>query len=1625
MITTSDKAIQLFTYLKELSKLRTTHKKDISNYDEVLWFSDIPKEKGCSCIAWELWDSRDNENEDRGNVWVEIHKPTLKSPPEVPDELEPWIKVEDISNSDLNEPELSDEITIIGDPDSLTGEEIRETRSINDYPDVFDIWMKYTDKDWKSWAEEDRRLQRVQKVYNNLYTIYQLSEKLGEQYEVVIGIGFLVWQSPTSGEVRHPLLTLNARVDFDRVRGIMSVGPAADGPQPRLEIDMLESDDRPSVTDQQAIEEMAAELDGGPWNPSVLEAILKALANGISTESRYENDISRPAQISNVPQLHFAPLLILRKRTRRTFVDFYHRILEQLQENGDVPDGVRRLVEIVEDTGNVDERDPNEYTPQAQTCYTELYFPLPTNEEQRRIAQRIEQHQGVLVQGPPGTGKSHTIANLVSHLLAKGQRVLVTSETPRALEVLKNMLPKEIRELCVMWLGSGPKAQESLEQSVHGITQKKLNWEPEHASREIAELEHLLDQSRSNQAKCRNKLTACREADTYQHTDIFGMYNGTLEKIAININKDREKYGWLKDRPSADEEPGVTSEELIKLLSLKRQLTGDLVNEIKMRQVPLDLLTSEDEFKDLVDTEKHAIILHENAEKKRNYPGYDSLLNMSPEIRARMLDFLKNLIGNMEKLSKHFHVWAEQATREIVADQDRVWRQLLETTEECLQKYADHGREISALKIIGMESRDFAEVVFHARELKAHLDSGKGLGIWLFRAKAVKQAWYLIKQVRVDGEPCISVKVLQKLLDWLELDRQLKDLANLWERYSKTPEGNYTAQLAAYEDFCEPLRDALDLHGIVQELKRIISQLPGLASPHWHVREEVETLCDAVEVVDIDEKLLKVRERFTSWEEKLKMYAEYQNSHPSGTQLLNAIRTRDLPSYRKVCDIVLRMNQFGHTYQLCCNIWKRFKNCAPKTAEEYANTIKDEIWSDRFENFYAAWNWAKADRWMSEMCKEDRAKQLTDDLESFQADELDILKELAAKKAWQHCMAALGEKERQALMAWMQAVNRIGRGTGRHAERYREEARQKLEECRRAIPAWVMPLYQVVQTTSPNKSLFDVVIVDEASQSGPEALLLTYIGKKIIVVGDDKQIAPLYVGINRDDVVRLRRMHLQGIPHNEAFDLEGSLFSQAELRYPGIVRLREHFRCMPEIIQFSNKLFYSTEPLIPLRQFGADRLQPCRTTHIEEGYRTGRSPNIENKPEAKALVEQVIQCLEDPAYEKKSFGVISLLGKAQSQLISNMLMQEVGAEEMEKRSLLCGNPYDFQGDERDVIFLSMVDATQDGKMCQMVRDRKNQRVFNVAASRAKDQLWLFHSPTLNDLRTECLRYRLLEHCLNPHVEQTMVGDIDVDELRQLATSERRGRIQQPAPFDSWFEVDVFLRIAERGYRVLPQYEVAGKKIDLVIEGLEGKLAVECDGDEFHGPERYNDDMERQRELERCGWIFWRVRGYQFYRVPDVALQSLWELLEQRHIYPEQQWEKERQKKEEAISQKDHIYVDYDDEEIETESSSDAEVGVTLDRSYDDKLKGKKSLDNISSVEIRHAIISALKKCPNHSCTIKSITSRVLKELGIITRGNPRMEFERRVLRNIGILKQNGRVEEYRAKNRRLRFCTRV
>ena len=198
------------------------------------------------------------------------------------------------------------------------------------------------------------------------------------------------------------------------------------------------------------------------------------------------------------------------------------------------------------------------------------------------------------------------------------------------------------------------------------------------------------------------------------------------------------------------------------------------------------------------------------------------------------------------------------------------------------------------------------------------------------------------------------------------------------------------------------------------------------------------------------------------------------------------------------------------------------------------------------------------------------------------------------------------------------------------------------------------------------------------------------------------------------------------------------------------------------------------------------------------------------------------------------------------------------------------------------MFLSLVIATNVNY--RALTRLPDQRQFNVAMSRARDQVWLFHSVRQHDLGPMDLRRRLVgffENVGHGTLEQHYEN---LDNLERQARSTRR-RGSQPDPYDSWFEVDVALELLRRQFRIRPQVEVAGKRIDLVVDGIDSQLAVECDGDEWHGPERYESDMARQRQLERAGWTFVRVRGSDFYVDREATTRTIVDACEYLGVRP--------------------------------------------------------------------------------------------------------------------------------------------
>jgi REase_MTES_1575/AAA domain len=1462
-----DRAIRLFTYLQELVQLRTPPVRDAENYEAVIWFSEIPHEDGCYSISWgaPLEDS---------DIWIEVRKRREPVCPALPEICRDWVDRPALLRSEA-EPNLMERILVSQEGNASQGPEPQVSGNeegnggwvpLSDHPEVSSGWQNYLNEKWRPWADKHQRWKSVQSIYGRLFTIFQLQRSLGESYEFMLGLGLLCWVTPSGQTVRRHILAGQASLEFDSNTGMLSVRPAADGAKLSFEMEMLEPSERPNAEQILALERALEQTAESPWDRGCTEPILRGWVHSLHSEGIYEAVDDKPTSVDRRPKIVYAPAVFLRKRTGRSLVGAFRAVIDQIKCGEDVPYGVRKLLEV--QNGTPDWKDGESQPPEGVRGQSDqfIHFPLPANEEQREIVERMVWDQGVLVQGPPGTGKSHTIANLICHLLATGKRVLITSHTPRALKVLRGKIPRELLPLGVSLLGNDRESLRGLEDSVHGITNQYHRWNVKANEAEIQRVENNIYELKKRQAVVDSQLRELREKDTFIFTIANGAYHGTALEIARRVSQLASEQEWMPDQIGPDGVPPLARSEMTRLLEIHRTLDEARVEELKKRFPSLGGIPSIHDFLQLLENENRAATKLKHFERACQDPMFAPLSAAGPEDRQQALHLLRNLAVEVESVLGRPASWLPDALKSFLVGQDRSLRELHELSGKHLNGLAERAQRCHSIAVELPPDVDRRRLRAEATDLCGHLRAGGSLGWGPFRKHVVKRAIYIVNGVRVNGRACKTPEALDELLLRLEVESTISLLWDAWRGMVEHGTGPIPRQVGHLGEQHEALGAVLALESKLKDAKNAMAALGNFPEPKWHDPSSLAHWISLLEVTLADDELRNSRDEIEERSRPLKILAAHPEAHPIVKTAIEALETRDSKQWGNVVAEIekLKRDQESHAWRLSKQ--SEFAEFAPQLARLLRDSATEPVWDDRIGRIEETWNWARADAWLRNYEKEHDVHALEVERQDLEKRLSHEIASLAGAKAWRNCFERMTEEHRSYLEAWRKEIQRIGKGTGKYAETHRRTAQKYMNKCREAIPAWIMPFYRVAETVQPRKHCFDVVIVDEASQSGPEALLLQYLAKQIVIVGDDQQISPEDVGIDQSSVFALQQRYLHDFGLKETFGAGYSLFAQAEIRYGNRIPLREHFRCMPEIIRFSNDLCYSANPLIPLRQYPPNRLDPIIVRAVPNGFREGGPQSARNQPEAEALVEAICECCTNPAYEGKTMGVISLQGEYQAGLIQRLLKERLGEQEMTRREIICGDAYAFQGDERDVIFMSLVAAPNE-RIGALTKETDKRR-FNVAASRPRDQAWLFHTATLNDLNQEDLRFKLLSYYQNP--AQSPLGMPDWNRC------------------ESQLERDVGLQISSRGYRVAVQFEPlgrGGKRIDLVVEGENARLAVECDGDRWHGPEEYEKDMFRQRQLERAGLVFWRIRGSEFYRSPSAAMAPLWTKLSEMGIEP--------------------------------------------------------------------------------------------------------------------------------------------
>jgi very-short-patch-repair endonuclease len=1325
----------------------------------------------------------------------------------------------------------------------------------------------YLDRVWQPWAESEQRRRRLSRMYVQLFTLQQeLAGAMTEGLlELVWGVGFTVWKQGGI-TAAYPLVTRLVDLSFDPETGAAQIRPR--DVDARLELDFYAAVDRPGVAQA---ERLAREQSGrapatfSPFDRASYEPLLAIARDCLQAGGDAALKISD------------GWVLFARARNSNVMLQDLERLAlaARAGEAAGLPAAVAALVSepAAEATGaelprfrglSVVNDDP------AGAAGADLYFPKPFNQEQVRMVQLLEAHDGVVVQGPPGTGKTHTIANLICHWLANGRRVLVTSMKEPALAVLREKLPEQIRPLAICLLSSDQEGMQQFEQSIRTIALQVQSMDPEAAAREVAKLDETIDALQARLARVDADIGRWARLNLAR----IELEDGgvTPAEAAEQVAGAAPGYEWIPDALGVGPQyaPRFTDADLARLREARRELGADLAY-VGCELPALDVLP------------EPMLLLRTHQDLLRfarlSDPARTAEVAPLADASQPTLAQARSLIGDIERL---------RALRRELRAAGREWTASL---RERLRRGTQRD-EFELLEALGRELEQAAakRQAFLARPVSMpaaqppvgfvqavdNLARGKRpFGLSGVFGKADERRH--LEQVRISGQGAALAGDWRHVANYLALQEKWRELAVRWNTLAPELGLEQVMHEAGREGVAAAEQFAL--YRKVAALVDAEADLTARAArlfPGWNMARRLSDDDKALEAVEraLDHHLT-ISRLGDVWAVRDRLQRALENVGGPVAEELRRFVSSSLGSaalddqallaqWSALRGEVARLRALLPTLGAVRAITEQVAaSGAPLLAQRLRQPGADPLPAG---GWLADWRRKRLAGHLAAIDSQDELKKLSRLRRDLEHDLARTYHDVVVGRAWLELTRRATPGVRAALQAYLSAIQRIGKGTGKRAARYRQDARNAAAQATQAVPCWIMPHYRVSESLPPELGCFDLVVIDEASQSDLSALPAMLRARKLLIVGDDRQVSPEGVGLDEERIKAMMQRHLadqvplyraQLSPERSIYDLARVVFAHSG------VMLKEHFRCVAPIIEYSKREFYD-HALQPLRlPRASERLEPALVdVYVADGQRTGGV----NPAEIEFIVGEIRRLTLDPRTCARSIGVVSLLGEEQALRVWDALALELGAASLQQHAIACGDARAFQGRERDIIFLSMVSAPNDVGAA-LSRDIFAQR-FNVAASRARDRMYLVRSVGLEHLsEADRLRRGLIAHFAQPFREP-----LPHREARELC--------------ESPLERALFDWLTQRGYRVIPQAQVGAWRVDLVVEGAgDARLAIECDGDKYHRPEQWTQDMRRQRALERVGWVFWRCFAASFTRRPEAVLGDLAAALAEQAIEP--------------------------------------------------------------------------------------------------------------------------------------------
>ena len=1437
--------IALYQYIAEVVKSIKTEKKDIHNEEWCYFLEDLPKYSGVTL------NYLDNKNNLANQKILQVEKLPFLEPLAIDKELLEWI------SGDWGD---------YKSPIKLLSEKIIKE---NDASKVVNISKKEKEilekllKDRKLWVEEQKKIEVVRNLFDTLYNKYLVLDRDSDTLELVVANGLV---KVPNEDICYPILLKKVNFSIDTEKNIISITDASDNDfiTQELYLNFLAEVENINLDKVFYLEDKIVENNIHPISKNdTIKDFFREFIHNLNPRAQFIEDTDKNNK-ENVITIEWKPILFIRKKDDGK-VEAINNIIKDIENGGEIPEYLSELVGVI----GSDKR--------AVEPIPDILFTKETNNEQIEIIKSLYSHRAVVVQGPPGTGKTHTIANLLGHFLAEGKNVLITSQTKKALDVLKEKIPTDIQDLCISMLDDD---SSDLGNSVESISEKLGYLNLETLKNEYEEIENQRNELKEDIKNIKRKIFNIKYQES--HPIIYNNESITLKEAGEFLRKNQRELDRIPGIVSSGVTCPINNENLTFLKSgYKKSVSKEEEKEIELGLNKLSDFWTLEEFKEMLENKKEIMSRLDLLLKNKKYHINDNLFYVDDKMLID-LDKFKNYSG-IDKIIpedlKSIEDWKKDvciAGTENSGDR-KIWLEFIKDIRR-LYDLTNMTKDQLFKKEVVYKDID----VSTAKKLIIGLKKGIERPGFFFKHRLRKARKQISDKVTINNrilETLYDCNVALEYTTLIELKENTKNTWNILMTGNSLLENsnnkNLYKQLYSYADQMEYLLNWYD-----REKKTFLHKIENAGFEKLNINktegnpiyvDEVNQIFDFIpsleELIAIGKIALEYREVDIKRSEYLvKIENIIKENSPLGREIKNAILNENTDKYSETLEKLRVLSEKEVLYKKYKELLHDIKTVANSWGEE----LENGLFNEKIENIYNVWRYKQISQKLKELAEKPYFNLQADILEK--SEELKKLTtDLVTKKTWYNIIKFIEEKDNlaisQALKGWKQTVQKIGKGTGKNTNIHKKNAKEKMLLCQKVVPAWIMPLNKVFDTLNPVENKFDIIIIDEASQSDISSLILLYMAKKIIIVGDDKQVSPSDVGVNIDKINMFRRKYIKGkVANDDLYGIRASLYSIVSTTFQPI-SLREHFRSVPEIIGYSNKTSYDNQ-ILPLRDSNSSILKPAIIDYKVNGKRDEKSKI--NRVEAETIVSLIEACLAMKEYKNSTFGVISLLGDEQAELIQDLIVKRIPATEIENHKILCGNSASFQGDERDIMFISLVDSSEENKSLRLVGEGVEGAIrkrYNVAISRAKDQLWIVHSIDKNNLKEGDLRKELFEY-----IDSLKENVFDKTAIENITASD--------------FENEVARHLLEKNYTIKQKWRVGSYDIDMVAIYDDKKIAIECDGKTLnHTEEEVIANLEEQEILERCGWEFIRVRASEYFRNPEKAIKDLIIQLDDKGVYP--------------------------------------------------------------------------------------------------------------------------------------------